>query len=122
LEKRGLAKWGYSLQVFYKKKDATNRGRSLNETSTKTTSLQVYYQNVRGLRTKTNELYASILAEEYDLIVLAETWLTDGFHNAELFDNRYHVVRADRSYGRRGGGVLVAAEESEHAKCKTGYS
>lgn len=37
--------------------------------------LTVYYQNVRGIRTKTNELFLKLSACEYDIIVLTETWL-----------------------------------------------
>lgn len=106
-----MAKWG-SLRVFYKE-NTTIQGKSSEKTtaSIKSTSLQVYYQNMRGLRTKVDELYAGVLAEEYDLIILAETWLTDDFLNAELFDNRYHAVDNDRNDGRREGGVLVAARK-----------
>lgn len=75
-------------------------------------SLSIYYQNCRGLRTKLNTLYINILAHNYDVIILTETWLHEGIHNNELFDARYRVYRQDRDRagsGRRdGGGVLVA--------------
>lgn len=35
--------------------------------------------------------------DEHDIIVLSETWLNDGIHTSELFDNRYVVYRGDRN-------------------------
>lgn len=68
---------------------------------------QVYYQNVRGLTTKTETFYTNLLSEEYDIIGLTETWLCDGIYT-DLFDDRYTVKRKDRNTSAtRGGGVLV---------------
>ena len=67
---------------------------------------RVYYQNVRGLNTKTVECLSAVSAQEHDLIALTETWLDDSMSDAELFDDRYLVFRRDR--GSRGGGVLLA--------------
>lgn len=75
-------------------------------------TITVYYQNVRGLRTKTQALFESVLSEEYDIFAFTETWLTEGIHSSELFDDRYVVIRRDRNKQRtgmeRGGGVLLA--------------
>lgn len=74
--------------------------------------LTIYYQNVRGLRTKTDSFYRQVSLNSYDVIVLTETWLIDGLLNSELFDDRYIVWRRDRDYSvtgqSRGGGVLIA--------------
>lgn len=74
--------------------------------------LSIYYQNVRGLRTKTGTFYTNLLCECYDIVILTETWLCEGICTSELFDNRYSVYRKDRDptlTGReRGGGCLVA--------------
>lgn len=72
----------------------------------------IYYQNVRGLRTKTNQLYLNSLNLNLDVIIFTETWLTDNYENSEIFSDKYIVYRTDRSernsiYGR-GGGVLIA--------------
>lgn len=79
-------------------------------------TLELLYQNVRGLRTKTREFKCSILSSNYDLICITETWLLPGIYNEELFDSRYVVYRTDRPYERlsvgRGGGVLLAARSS----------
>lgn len=75
--------------------------------------LQIYYQNVRGIRTNTDLLYNSVLVEDYDVILFTETWLTDSFHSAELLDGRCNILRRDRQSGAasRGGGVLIAAKK-----------
>lgn len=61
--------------------------------------ISVYYQNVRGLRTKTATFYRNICLNSYDIICVTESWLTDGVNNNELFDDRYIVFRRDRNYG-----------------------
>jgi hypothetical protein len=82
--------------------------------------LDIYYQNVRGLRTKTGIFYESILAENYDIIALSETWLNDSIHSSELFDDRYVVYRRDRDVVGtgmgRGGGVLLAVDRRLRAR------
>ncbi|CAH2084216.1 unnamed protein product [Euphydryas editha] len=74
--------------------------------------LEIYYQNVRGLRSKTNEVFTNILNSNYKVIALTETWLNSSIYSKELFDNRYVVYRRDRlcsQIGKQdGGGVLIA--------------
>ena len=77
----------------------------------------MYYQNVRGLRTKLVDLRLSIitLSSQYDIIVLTETWLDDTYNSAELGFANFSVYRCDRSsntsLAARGGGVLVAVRD-----------
>lgn len=82
-------------------------------------SLNIYYQNVRGLRTKTHDFLHCLLLSDYDLIFLTETWLTSDFLDSELFPPRYDVYRRDRPGGARGGGVLVAARAGLHVQRRT---
>lgn len=74
--------------------------------------LSIYYQNIRGLRTKTDDFYTSVQNSEYDIISLTETWLEDSIYDSELFGSEYKVFRADRDQAAtgksRGGGVLSA--------------
>lgn len=71
-----------------------------------------YYQNVRGLRTKIDDLYVATIDCSFDVIVLTETGLNDAINSVQLFGNSYDVYRCDRS--RRNsdkssfGGVLIA--------------
>ena len=72
----------------------------------------LYYQNVRGLRTKIDSFFLAASEDEYDVIVLTETWLDDRILSTQLFGNHYTVFRNDRSPQNssksRGGGVLIA--------------
>lgn len=82
----------------------------------KFSSLNIYYQNVRGLRTKTHETYCSTLLCNLDLIFFCETWLNDSIQSCELFNNKYKVYRRDRKSSKfrtksDGGGVLVAVDK-----------
>lgn len=74
--------------------------------------LKIYYQNTRGLRTKTEEFFLSVSEMDYDVIVLTETWLNDQHLSTQLFGNSYAVYRDDRNSVvtglSRGGGVLIA--------------
>lgn len=80
-----------------------------------TRPLSIYYQNVRGLRTKTNDLHLVLSSCDYDIIVFTETWLRDDISNAELTSN-YVLHRCDRnsltSNLTRGGGVLIGVHRS----------
>lgn len=70
-------------------------------------SISVYYQNVRGLRTKSNNFYINTLANNFDIIMLTETWLTESIYSSELFTDHYNIFRKVRNY-KRGGGALIA--------------
>lgn len=58
----------------------------------------------------------AVRRNNYDVIVLAETWLRDGIFSNEIFDERYEVFRRDRdtqtSSKSDGGGVLIAVKKS----------
>lgn len=77
-------------------------------------NLKVFYQNVRGLRTKTDIFYRNLQLNNYDIICLTETWLLPSIKSEELFDDSYIVFRRDRDYERTsqslGGGVLIAVK------------
>lgn len=77
-----------------------------------TDHLNIYYQNVRGLRSKTNDVYLSVLANNYRIISLTETNLQPHVSSTELFPSNYIVYRKDRDLLNSGmlggGGVLLA--------------
>lgn len=85
--------------------------------------ISIYYQNVRGLRTKIDDFYAAASDQEYDVIILTETWLHDAINSVQLFGHDYTVYRKDRnpdiSGKSRGGGVLIAVKNSlNSSRCK----
>lgn len=81
----------------------------------KVKEFSLYYQNVRGLRTKSTTFLNNLVTEEYGCIILNETWLDSDIYSSELFDSRYHVFRCDRNKIRtgkvKGGGVLIAVNQ-----------
>lgn len=54
--------------------------------------LSLFYQNVRGLRSKSKEFFLATSAANFDIIALTETWLTDGHNSSEYFPSNYHLV------------------------------
>ncbi|XP_075230268.1 uncharacterized protein LOC142329482 [Lycorma delicatula] len=74
------------------------------------------YQNVRGLRTKQDEIFASLIDFHFDVVALTETWLSDEHCDVNLFPDCYHVFRADRDYAasllQRGGGSAILVKSS----------
>lgn len=83
--------------------------------------LVVKYQNVRGLRTKVNQFYLSVLQCTSDVVILTETWLNNSVNNAELFGTNYLCHRADRQEKSRGGGVLIAVNNDWNSVNLTKY-
>lgn len=78
--------------------------------SRKRNKVKIYYQNIRGMRGKVNDIRSKILTSDYDIVTLTETWLNDSFHSTEFFSDTYFVERCDRQIPgvERGGGVLIA--------------
>lgn len=78
-------------------------------------NMSIYYQNVRGLRTKCVNLFNNVLNVNYDIILFTETWLQGDILDGELCDARYDVFRCDRNLGLRGkstgGGVMILARK-----------
>lgn len=75
--------------------------------------INAYYQNVRGLRTKTSNFLLSSTSCYHDVIALTETSLNSSLFDGELFDtSQFLVYRCDRSMLNSvsdvGGGVLIA--------------
>ncbi|KAG7295979.1 hypothetical protein JYU34_021071 [Plutella xylostella] len=84
-----------------------------------TNYLSIYYQNARGLRTKTNMFLRNVMLNDYDIITITESWLLDGIGDAEIVDDRYLVWRRDRDYAATGqslgGGVFIAVKREFRA-------
>lgn len=78
--------------------------------------LNMYIQNVRGMRTKSNKFYCNSSSSDYNVISLTETWLNKDHSSSEFFDSTFNVFRKDRcetnSIHERGGGVLIAVRSN----------
>jgi len=86
-------------------------------------SITLYYQNIRGSRTKLPKIYLNSKTLDYDIYVLTETWIYPSINSLEIFDNSYAVFRKDRydnnyliennlDIAPYGGGVLIAVKNS----------
>ncbi|CAH1959366.1 unnamed protein product [Acanthoscelides obtectus] len=78
--------------------------------------LRLYYQNTRGLRTKTEEFYLNVLLEDYDVIAVTESWLNDEIFDGELVDDRYAVLRNDRATSTWGGDFKIPVPNSNSSE------
>ncbi|PNF38084.1 hypothetical protein B7P43_G16078 [Cryptotermes secundus] len=58
--------------------------------------IYIFYQNVRGLRTKSVEICNNVCSFDFRVICLTETWLNDSFSSSNLFPDTYAVYRSDR--------------------------
>jgi hypothetical protein len=72
----------------------------------------IFYQNVRGLRTKSSYLMDNVLANNFKVYCITKTCSNDTILSHNLFPDSYCVFRAGRDYlnsnTKHGGGVLVA--------------
>lgn len=75
-------------------------------------SILVYYQNVNGLLSKRNRVYAEILAANFEIYAFTETALNESIKSSEIFPQQFSVYRCDRSSKTSDkqckGGTLIA--------------
>lgn len=88
--------------------------------------LSIYYQNCRGLRTKTGDFYTASLITDYDVICVTESWLKPHINSSEVISGKYNIFRRDRhdtnSVKKDGGGILVGVSASVRAEMLTNLS
>lgn len=93
--------------------DGSHNSSQRNTSSSSNSTFMVYYQNVRGLRTKLPSLRESFATSSTlpDVFIFTETWLTEVISDAEQGLKGYNIYRFDRSLLTssclRGGGVLI---------------
>lgn len=75
----------------------------------------LYYQNCRGLRSKSSTFFVNFIGCDYDILCLTETWFNSYSNNSDYFTNDYYIFRSDRTYTPTltlGGGALIAVKKS----------
>ncbi|CAH0727670.1 unnamed protein product, partial [Brenthis ino] len=70
-------------------------------------TLNILYQNVRGLKTKTKTWTMNLLLQACDIVAVTESFLDDTVEDAEISGGSWSVLRRDR--GSPCGGVLIVA-------------
>ena len=60
--------------------------------------LNLYFQNIRGASQKASLIKRNMMAMFFDIVLLVETWIQEGFFNSELIPvDDYQVFRRDRN-------------------------
>ncbi|XP_055622265.1 uncharacterized protein LOC129765851 [Toxorhynchites rutilus septentrionalis] len=92
--------------------DATNVWLPPQPVAAPVDCVWLYYQNVRGVRTKIDDLLLAVTDCNYDVIILTETGLNDCIDSLQIFGSTFNVLRCDRSCINSNktsfGGVLIA--------------
>lgn len=87
--------------------------------------MEILYQNVNRIRSKTTETYLSILNFNYDIICFTETNFNESVSDSEVFDSRYNVFRGDRhsssNLKHEGGGVVIAIKKTYNVTRQTSW-
>ena len=108
-----------------KKKTTTIRNRNqenlvsvITESSAHTPSTNFSYINIGSIKNKTFGLYDYIDRNDFDILVLTETWLfkeeqKNLFYLREMLPPAYKISHTPRSYGQDGyGGVAIVYKDS----------
>ncbi|CAH2097117.1 unnamed protein product [Euphydryas editha] len=77
------------------------------QTLSKDNGIYVFYQNVRGLKTKLKTWRNGISLLDHSLLAVTETFLDDSVRDGELSKGDWSILRRDRKTPC--GGVLLAA-------------
>lgn len=102
---------------FCKPVDFSNICNNNNCENSLNCNLKLFYQNVRGLKTKLVSLSCSFpMFYFYDIIILTETWLSPDISASEFGFTGFQIIRLDRNHNNstslRGGGVLIAIKNT----------
>ena len=76
--------WWYTHNCIFGKLKSSNRN---------STNVSIYYQNVRGLNSKTHTFFSNYCDMSFNIIALTDTWLNDSVSDSELFPDLYSVVK-----------------------------
>jgi hypothetical protein len=75
-----------------------------------------------SLRTKQLEFYNNVVASEFDIICLTETWLNDSYYRHNLFFGRTYRLPVGRvSTCKTGGGGALMAFPASLGSCRCRY-
>ena len=73
----------------------------------KVKGLKIGHLNVRSLHGMIDEIHFLIFKINLDILCLTETWLHDMIDDSVVKNDGYHLIRRDRNYNTRGGGVCI---------------
>ena len=83
--------------------------------------MKLFYINVGSVKNKYIYLNDYIHTHDFDIVAICETWLGISDHDDTcvngLLPDGYAIYRADRTDGRRGGGVALIYKQCLDIKC-----
>lgn len=88
-----------------------------------TQKFNIFFQNVRGLKTKSISLEQGLMKNvcNADILCLNETWFDEDICNSSFTKEDFEVYRIDRKFHEvdvnRGGGVLIAIKQHIRTSC-----
>jgi len=96
-----------NFKTSFSKQDDNSNTKSNNICNKALNSnLKIFYQNVRGLKTKLVNLRCSFsMFNFYDVIILTDTWLTPDISDSELGFHGFQVIRPVADPGGGGPGA-----------------
>ena len=76
--------------------------------------LSLHYVNAGGMRSKVADSYEAVSSNDFDVIIIVESWLVTSVLSSELALSGWSVFRRDR-YGdanvsHLGGGILILVQ------------
>lgn len=80
-------------------------------------TIRIFYQNTQNIKSssKSQDFYLNLIAEDYDIVAIVESWLTPDINSRGLFDSRYEIVRQGRDLSKTttecGGGLILAVKK-----------
>ena len=72
--------------------------------------MQLCLLNARSLANKISQFQSFLYTHQSSVLAVCETWLSDHHYDSEVNSSGYHIYRRD--CGSRGGGVLLAIDDS----------
>ena len=72
--------------------------------------LRILYLNARSLLSKLDELRVLCLVNNYDIVCIVESWLSQDISDSELAITGYTIFRRDRN--RHGGGIIIFVKDT----------
>ena len=81
--------------------------------------VQLYYQNVRGLRTKLCAFQTATAANQFDIVCITESRLHSSIRDSEVINSTYNIYRKDRisqASEQMSGGIFIACKRYLHTE------
>jgi len=90
-------------------KDSNNNNNN-SATDNKVSKLRLLLWNARSLNKQINAFQSYIYSENFDIIAITETWLSNHTYTNEILPSGYAVTRKDRD--GKGGCVMLAIKHT----------